>query len=45
MRFSETSRDNKLDVEYADTALKHIIAPITERVRLRLEVLSQGNAA
>lgn len=34
-----------LQVEYADTALKHIIAPITERVRLRLEVLSQGNAA
>lgn len=31
-----------LQAEYADTALKHIIAPITDRVRLRLEALSQG---
>ncbi len=34
-----------LQAEYADTELKHIIAPITDRVRLRLEVLSQGNSA
>jgi hypothetical protein len=33
-----------LQAEYADTALKHIIAPITDRVRLRLEALSQGNS-
>ena len=34
-----------LQAEYADTALKHIISPITDRVYLRLEALSQGNAA
>ncbi len=34
-----------LQAEYADTALKHIIAPITDRVRLRMEALSKGNSA
>lgn len=34
-----------LQAEYADTELKHVIAPITERVRIRLDVLLQGNAA
>jgi hypothetical protein len=34
-----------LQADYADTALKHIIAPITDRVRLRMEALSKGNSA
>lgn len=34
-----------LQAEYADTELKHVIAPITERVRNRMEALVQGNAA
>lgn len=34
-----------LQAEYADTAIKNIIAPITDRVRQRLEALLQGNAA
>ena len=41
---SQTARQY-LQAEYADTALKHIIAPITDRVRQRLEALLQGNAA
>ena len=34
-----------LQAEYADTELKHVIAPITERVRIRLDALLQGDAA
>jgi hypothetical protein len=31
-----------LQQEYAETALNHVIAPITERVRERLEKISGG---
>lgn len=34
-----------LQAEYADTELKHIIAPITDRVRKRLNEIMQGQTA
>ncbi|EJD6378618.1 hypothetical protein ACPW90_002755 [Providencia rettgeri] len=34
-----------LQAEYADTELNHIISPITDRVRSRLEAILQGNKA